>query len=250
MIDKLFFMHVPKVAGTSMVDYILKYYPNYDIFPFPFSSYSYPANYKGINFRHFYNDTNYYSPSTIKKDLLNYYVDNTIPFESGLDRFFLHGHLNPLYFFDLKDLEKTKDIFLFTFFRDPLERLKSEYLFFKSSIKKGLSFHDFKYELMKSEEWSFEKYALHPLTLNLQTEMIFYFPIERFNFIGLYENIDKDWNDLCSMIGIPQQKLAKKNVNNHKEELNISENLRSNIIDYHWRDYCLYDRVRRQKQLA
>ena len=248
MIDKLFFMHVPKVAGTSIIDIVSKYYPTHNTFISP--AYSFPLDYGSDRMSFYYEDINYYSYNTIRSNILNYYASNTLSFGNGLDRFFYYGHTNPILYFDIENPEKTKDIFLFTFLRSPLERLKSEYLFFKKSIRENAVFHDIRYLKMKSEKWSFEMYALHPLNLNLQSEMMFYVPIERFNFIGLYENIDNDWNDLCSTINISQQKLPKKNVNPDKEELFISKDLESQIRQYHWKDYCLYDRVRRQRHLA
>jgi hypothetical protein len=265
MHDKIMFMHIPKCAGTSMEKFFYDYlgvsngisregdrvfFTLYD--PCEYAN-SYPARYDDTYSKmgYYYKEIPYFSPNSVKKDIFNHYVNQVAPIDPNFSKFFLTGHYTPFKYLDLENPKNTEDIFLFTFLRNPLDRLKSLYAHYTNErIKKNNEVKDLLYVMFKNENMSFEEFVLHPCSLNFQSDMMHYVPIERFNFIGLFENLQNDWKILCQMLEVEYSPLPVKNKNNNKIDIKVSKDLQNKIEDYHWRDYCLYDRVRRQKQLA
>ena len=152
----------------------------------------------------------------------------------------------PLNHCTLEDIKKSrvlhpnfKKFYSFTFVRNPFDRLVSEFFYLKpklklsDDIKSGLialsnynnegiygnhcmSQHNF----IKTNNPKISKYIgqglinlLGDYNKNFSLDAEFIKPID---FVGRFENLQKDFNIICDKIGIPQQQLPHNNASNHK----------------------------------
>tara|TARA_Y100000361_G_C11101952_1_gene312435 strand:+ start:405 stop:1001 length:597 start_codon:yes stop_codon:yes gene_type:complete len=117
--------------------------------------------------------------------------------------------------------------FIFTFIRNPWDRIVSLYFFWKQQDKNhrfyhsdkkqvdyinklDMSFKDFTKEIVNKKSIFYEKRHLHPYIGH-------FFPTaDCIDFIGRFENFQQDFNIICDKIGIPHQQLPHKNKSRHK----------------------------------
>jgi len=109
--------------------------------------------------------------------------------------------------------------FMFTFVRNPWERLLSLYFWTKISPsfwscrhKIVQSFTQFVYDLesMQRKEAAIREHST-PLS-----SYAYFNGVQFVDFIGRFENLQEDFNVICDKIGIPQQKLPQINKSKHK----------------------------------
>tara|TARA_B100002019_G_scaffold216392_1_gene188982 strand:- start:1022 stop:1555 length:534 start_codon:yes stop_codon:yes gene_type:complete len=93
----------------------------------------------------------------------------------------------------------------FSFVRNPFDKIVSQYHYNRSGF--GLQNSTFK-EYVKA--WYNGKKISNSSQFNL-----FYLD-EKLDFIGRFENIQKDFDIICDKIGIPKQELPHKNKSQHK----------------------------------
>jgi len=104
--------------------------------------------------------------------------------------------------------------FVFTFVRNPYDRLVSAFSYLTQGIcnekdrakaaKFPLNFKDFVIELNHNNI-----YMIHMLPMTFWLD-------DGVNFIGRYENIQEDYNYVCSILQIPEEKLPLLNNSKHK----------------------------------
>ena len=97
--------------------------------------------------------------------------------------------------------EKYKRYFKFTFVRNPWARFVSEWQYFRKNCKN--------YQLPFKESSK----VLFPWREHNLNQIDF---AKGCDFIGRFENLQKDFNIVCDKIGIPQRKLPHKNKSGHK----------------------------------
>ena len=175
---KFIFVHIPKCAGSSIEQTLLK---NEGI--------RIPSKQK------FYLD--FLSENIKKLYLLDY------PMHSYSQHFRLNQY----------DRGCVKNYYCFTFVRNPWDLLVSEYFYIKKNYNFDLSFKEFIYlgekiKLTKGFKWFIERgNHLKPQHTFLSKDI---------NFIGRFENIQADFNTICDKIGVSHQELPHKNKTNHK----------------------------------
>jgi hypothetical protein len=150
----------------------------------------------------------------------------------------IYGHFFPVkYFIKLNDNTKKNSVFI-TFLRDPLSRLASHYSFWKKTDYTG----HYLWEKMVGENWSFARFALSLEMKDFYSQYMFQFPLNLFNFIGIYENLENDYKRLCQFLSIEPKKLPHTNKSESGNILSsISNELKSEIRDYHAEDYFIYN---------
>ena len=120
--------------------------------------------------------------------------------------------------------KKYKQYFKFSFVRNPWDRIYSIYIesknfYFKFYEKESITFEKF---LNSISNHSQQYLDFTNQLINLPTTK----PFHKFgnqykftkgcDFIGKFENLQKDFNKICDKIGIPKQKLPHKNKTKHK----------------------------------
>lgn len=98
-----------------------------------------------------------------------------------------------------------EDYFSFCFVRNPWDRIISFFYLFKTE----------QYE--SPADWINEPWTLPPSQLSFMEDDHGKIPL---NFIGRFETLEKDFNLICSKIGIPYKKLShlNKSKHNHYQE--------------------------------
>ena len=126
-------------------------------------------------------------------------------------------------FFKYEKMHLTNYI-KFTFVRNPYDRLVGAFNYIKSGqskfktdieLKDKLKIDNFCFsEFIKNKLFKWE-YHLH----HFRPVIGFYInktDLNKFDFIGKFENLQEDFDIVCDKIGIPQQKLPHKNKTKHK----------------------------------
>ena len=113
-----------------------------------------------------------------------------------------------------------KKYFVFTFVRNPWDRMVSYYKF---RIKRSCKMHNHGGSL---KEWVSFLYSDDVLKIkanqfNLAIKNQYEFLVSKSNeisvdFIGRFENLQEDFDIICEKIGIPKQELPHNNKTNHK----------------------------------
>lgn len=125
-----------------------------------------------------------------------------------------------------------------TFLRDPAERLMSHYAYWKRTDYPN----HFLWRQMDRENWSFAEFALSAEMKNFYSQYFFQFPIHQFDFIGIHENIERDWKKLCDFLGIRHRELPNKNKSDSQSiATQIDRGLLVEIQNFHSEDYFLYN---------
>ena len=130
-----------------------------------------------------------------------------------------------------------QEYFKFIFVRNPFSRLVSEYSYIKKQSKHDISdmtFKDFCLDLDKN----LSKYCFdyHELTL------MDYMADASFNYIGKFENLQKDFDTVCDKIGIPRQQLPHKNKSKHKHYTEYyDEETKQIVASYYAEDIKRFD---------
>lgn len=112
----------------------------------------------------------------------------------------------------LKNLneDKINGHFLFTFVRNPWERVVSLYFYFRNN--KTQSFSEFVSSISQLREKN-ENFRRHSVPLHLYA---YYEGTQFVDFVGRFENLQQDFDYICRKIGIPPKKLPRISKTNHK----------------------------------
>jgi len=117
-------------------------------------------------------------------------------------------------------LGSLKNYFVFSFVRNPYERILSFYLYLKEKeIPKKLNENR---PLCENDEIARSSGSFKNAIKNgfmIPSFMSYFINKEgeiNLDFIGKFENLQQDFNTVCDKIGIPRQQLPRKNKTNHK----------------------------------
>jgi len=62
------------------------------------------------------------------------------------------------------------------------------------------------------------------------------------DFVGKLENLESDWQTVCTRIGIPYQELQRKNATQHKHYQDYYDSESRQLVAHHWsREIELFD---------
>lgn len=99
----------------------------------------------------------------------------------------------------------VKNYFKFCFVRNPWDRILSLYLFKKHNAVNKIP-----------QDMSFEHFLLLNSAEHFSDQYSYIDGFGDFSFVGSFENLQQDFNEVCDKIGIPQQQLLHINKTRHK----------------------------------
>jgi hypothetical protein len=152
----------------------------------------------------------------------------------------IHGHFLPLKYLLLST---QRDVRFVTWMRDPVERLASHYFYWMRTYVPGQSppLH----KRMIIEKWSLERFCLGPELQNIYCQFFWGFPLSRFDFIGITEFYESEFEFFSREFLGGALHPAKVNINLSKEKISYFENedLVNKIKNHHSKDIALYEKV-------
>lgn len=152
----------------------------------------------------------------------------------------IHGHFLPYKYSNL--LGKPNVLFV-TWLRDPIERLASNYYFWKRNAQKNnqQNFGDFRKKVLE-EQWSFEEFCFSEERRNIYSNYFWKFHIDNFDFIGISECFDTELKYFANEFLKEQiYFVPKENVNETKIGSYFSDDgFRTELKSFHSKDYELY----------
>ena len=119
---------------------------------------------------------------------------------------------------DWFDIERN-NIFTFGFVRNPWDRAVSSWKFGSHESSWNMNFVDFCRNLQKLELFPETKKAKNGLLLHVCEQHPFLICRDKgikSDFIGRFENLQKDFNTICDKIGVARHQLPHKNKTNHR----------------------------------
>ena len=148
----------------------------------------------------------------------------------------VHGHFLPVKYLDLAQL---MDVTFITWMRNPVDRIISHYNFWRNKYnpQKSPPLH----KKMAEENWSLERFCLGGELRNLYSQFLWQFPFEKFDFIGITEHYDEDFEYFSRNYLKKKLPLKRANIgvtrSSSGEDMEI---LRERIAEYHAEDMNLY----------
>jgi hypothetical protein len=200
-------IHIPKTAGTSLLNVLQKKYSSNEI-------------------------------CTIKRKVLtgnsNERNSEIIKNSISKNHKILHGH------FFYKEIEPivnlNKNVKIITFLRNPIDRVISNYLFFKQRInEKKVE----KSELSRKNETLME-YARLEESQNRQSKFLEGLNPEKLYFLGIMETFAEDINILTKKLEINFSDIPVLNKNTESGNFQISENELDELKSLNQKDLLLY----------
>jgi hypothetical protein len=153
----------------------------------------------------------------------------------------IHGHFLPLKYLLLS---VRMQITFVTWMRDPVERLASHYWFWLKAYNPASA--PSLQRKMVEEKWSLERFCLGPELQNFYSQFLWGFSLERFDFIGIVENYDDDFDYFTEkFIGV-RVRSYRKNVGSGATQRTAhipDKDFRDAIERHHSRDMELYERA-------
>lgn len=156
----------------------------------------------------------------------------------------IHGHFLPLKY---KLLSEKMDLKFITWMRDLVERLLSQYYYWKSTEPDQSAIH---HKNFLEENWSIEKLCLDPKYRNMYAHYLSGFPLEEFEYIGITEFYEQD------LQWFAKEYLGKSLPNYHEnmtprdlDKTNIDKGLVKAIREFHKEDFDLYRKALEMRQI-
>ncbi len=134
-----------------------------------------------------------------------------------------------------------------TWLRDPLERLGSQYHYWRRTLRDGAgALH----RRMVEEDWSFERFVLGPEMRNAYHRLFWGFPFRRFAFVGITEHYDDDFREFCRrFLGREAEPEARnRNPEAPRSYFEDDPELKRRAEAWHAADVSLYRRALRARE--
>lgn len=209
------FVHMPKCAGYSVRVLLESLYPGKIIFD---------------------NVSHFRIPLSERIDSLEKEGVVILP-----DKSLVYGH-----FFPVRYLGKTLDhkIRLTTILRDPLPRMLSHYVYWNNG-----DFDHYLWRKMKAQNWSFADFAFCPEMQNFYTQYSIHVPLECYDYIGLYEDLNASIRRCCAVIGLalPENAIIPHANANVEKRDDLFASIDQNAFkQWHAADYAFYEAAKQR----
>ena len=178
-------------------------------------------------------------------DVLQRHLDDNIPGDIRV----IHGHLTVVQIAKVREKFNPKVV---TWIRNPVDRVISNYYFFMKRIREGKVAQ----KQMKKRDYSLIQYAGQPSRLNRMTEILKGMDLKEFFFIGIFEQFDRDMQELASRLAWPDIKsiprindssFFKRNNDCKTQFEDINEDMRAEIARLNQKDMTLYENVKKMR---
>jgi len=150
----------------------------------------------------------------------------------------IHGHFLPYKYDYFYGRDGTAFI---TWMRDPIERLVSHYYYWQRSYQ-NINHPKYLQKKVIEEEWTLKEFALSEELRNIYAKFLWNFPVEQFDFIGITEYFEQDYQYFAQhYLGRDDVSVPKKNIGSEHSKPYFNDNgLVRDIKSYHARDYEIY----------
>lgn len=219
---KLIFVHIPKAAGVSLRQAIVK---------------KFDANLIGFEY-----DKPMEKPKFARKrECFIQSLRKDSDCNSIIFGHFMVGKYSDISWSGFK---KRRDYAYITFLREPLQRAVSHYYHWK---KRGVASNHRIWQKFTNENWSLERFLLSKEFSNLQSQFLWGFPIKNFDFIGLAEHFEESLMLLGNIIPeLHGLNVYSENINTGKnvnEKYSIDLSLAEEFKKRNRDDYELYEQA-------
>jgi hypothetical protein len=216
---QIIYIHIPKTAGSTMLRL-------------------FRVNYKDSEIVHVKRSLFNKNPETAPAKLLL----NSIKPQTKV----LHGHFtfNELHLV----IDKYPDAKLITFLRQPVDRVISNYTFFKKRILTGKVEKDQKHRINEH----LTTYAQLPKSRNRMHTFLDGLKLDELYFIGLVETFESDCKKLFQSLNLNIETIpfANKNMLIRASDLSVSGNEIKELEKLNQKDILLYRKVLKLRSLA
>lgn len=166
------------------------------------------------------------------------------------DTLCVHGHFLPVKYLLLAD---QRPCVFATWLREPIARLVSHYHYWNDVYDPDSADIKLLHRRVVEEKWSLQRFCLSPELRNVYSQLLWGFPLERFDFIGITENYE---NDLHAFSSTYLGKKAPAHALNRRQSAESTDasseltgSLRHDIEQWHAADMALYQRAVRAGRL-
>lgn len=152
----------------------------------------------------------------------------------------IHGHLH---YPEIADIPQAK---LICWLRDPVDRLVSNYHFFKAGLQNpDRNRENYRQNKHRKNE-SLLTYAACDENKNVMSKFLAGADLADFYFIGLLENYEADLARLAEMLDWPAITTNKLNVGNYnKNDKEVDEATRAQLMEWNAADIALYEKAKK-----
>lgn len=213
---KLISVHIPKTAGTSFRHSLQDHFGD------------------GLFLK--YGEKPFNTPVTERnRKALKDALDNL---EKNFSRVkCIHGHYLPVQFLLLSNTVPMRFV---TWMRHPVDRLVSDYHHTLKNYDKNAP--PFQKQII-SEKWTLEQYCTCEKLKDVYSQFFWAFPLENFDFIGITEYYNADFEYFRKKFLKPSVPAYHENVNKGYKRDKLDKGLRKAIETFHAADMMLYERA-------
>ncbi|PHI20305.1 hypothetical protein CEQ90_08960 [Lewinellaceae bacterium SD302] len=156
----------------------------------------------------------------------------------------IHGHL---YYSEIAELHEAHDAKIICWLRDPIERLVSNYHFFKAGLEKPDRNHENYRKNKHRKKESLLQYAEREENRNVMHKFLSGLEPGDLFFVGLLENYDTDLHRLAKLLDWPEVPNERLNVGNYdKKTLILDAATRSQLMSWNAEDLALYETAKKK----
>lgn len=160
----------------------------------------------------------------------------------------IHGHFLPTTYRHLRAVNDTKFI---TWFREPADRIRSQYDYCFQSDK-SIDKSPFQNRVFR-ENWTFSDFYSHANAQNIYSKFLWHFSIEYFDFIGIVEHYKEDFRYFCHTYfqdDEPKEIFGNRTLSSFASDADKVRIRELNEADYALYEIALKKREQRMQQAA
>jgi len=157
----------------------------------------------------------------------------------------VYGHFYPVKYLGAAPIERFgQRLRLVTILRDPINRLRSHYNFWRA----GTFSDHYLWRKMHGLDWSFTDFAFSREMKNYYNQYLFQTPLAMFSYIGLFEHMERSIHGCLDALEVDYDRnfsIPELSSTSAGARTVVSESTRTELMDYHAEDYALYEYARR-----